>query len=161
MIKVIQTPDGPETLRRVVHSINYSEAVLAFPAVGSQESVAAGGFTAFGGVAVDRSVFREVLPDARWAVYAAGWVQPQDANVATLRLVYQKDDVSLVTLGDTTATGNSWQKIAIGPFDVFGTASVPAGETIPMVRLIVLKDAGTAALVQNWNVWVRFLAAKQ
>jgi hypothetical protein len=112
----------------------------------------------FGGLAVDREVFRRRLPDYRWYVYAAGLVDPRDANTATLELVYHLDDNTLVSLGSITQAGAGMVKRELGPFDVFNTPGVPAGETIPIVRLRATKTAGVPGEVVAWVIWNRFLA---
>lgn len=116
----------------------------------------------FGGVSVDRSVFRELLPDHKWYAYCAGLVNPGDANVATLSLVYVTDTTSTTyTLGSTTKTGSGLVKFHMGPFDVFGTASVPAGEDVPVIRLKAVKDAGVDGTVEAATIWLRYLPRAQ
>lgn len=114
-----------------------------------------------GGLTIDRVTFRELLPDYKWYVYAAGLVNPGDANVATLDLRYTKDDITTVVLGSTTATGAAWAKFSLGPFDVFGTATVPNTESIACVRFTAVKDAGATGSVQAVCIWTRFLPARQ
>lgn len=116
----------------------------------------------FGGLSVDRSVFRELLPDARWYVYAAGMVDPGDGNVATLSLIYVEDTTGTThTLGSTTKTGAGLVKFDMGPFDVFGTSGVPAGEDVPVIQFKAAKDAGVDGTVSAVTLWVRFLPATQ
>lgn len=115
----------------------------------------------FAGFAVDRSVFRKTLPDARWLVYAAGWLNPGDGNTATVRLAYEKDDGTLATLATLAQVGGGRLKAKLGPADLFGSAGVPAGETIAMIRLGAVKNTGVNGTVENWTIWVRFLAPKQ
>jgi len=116
----------------------------------------------FGGVAVDRTVFRELLPDHRWYAYAAGLVDPGDANIATLSLVYVENTTSTThTLGSTTKTGAGQVKFTLGPFDVFGTAGVPAGEDVPVVRFKAIKDAGVDGAVEAVTLWLRYLPRAQ
>lgn len=142
------------------------EAWLAFPVL---HPVTAGvpvatfdtSTTVLGGLSIDRFTFRELLPDRRWYVYAAGLVNPADANTATLALVYVKDDMTTVSLGSTTKAGAGWVKFALGPFDVFGTATVPAAESIACVRFTAVKSAGAAGSVEAVCIWTRFLPAKQ
>ena len=110
-----------------------------------------------GAYAVDRSIFRERLPDDRWWVYAAGWVDPKDANTATISLRYEKDDGTTILLGSVTQARAGRVKKSMGPFDVFGTASVPAGETIPIIRLGAQKSAGIDGELDGWTIWVRLL----
>lgn len=114
----------------------------------------------FGGLSLDRTVFRKLLPDARWMVYAAGWVNPNDANTATISLVYEKDDGSQVTLGSTTQAGSGKVKKGLGPFDVFGTAGVPA-EAIAVVRLMAQKTAGVDGTAEAWTMGYHFLPAQR
>jgi hypothetical protein len=116
--------------------------------------------TLFGGVAVDRDTFRRRLPDARWLAYAAGWVDPGDANTATISLRYEKDDGTTVLLGSVTQAGAGRVKKLIGPVDVFGTGGVPAGEAVPMVRIAAQKAAGVNGTLENWTLWIRYLAPK-
>lgn len=116
----------------------------------------------FGGLSVDRSVFRTLLPDAKWYVYAAGMVDPGDANVATLSLRYVENTTGTThTLGSTTATGAGLVKFTLGPLDVFGTGGVPGGENVPVLQFHAVKDAGADGTVQAVTLWLRFLPAKQ
>lgn len=113
----------------------------------------------FDGITVDRSVFQKRLPDARWLVYAAGLVSAGDTNIATVSLYYQKDDTTLVLLGSVTHNTATPVKKVMGPFDVFATVGVPAGETVPMVRLHAIKNAGTDGTIEAWDLWLRLVAA--
>lgn len=169
MIPVIQSGRADEDLRRVIHSINFSEDVLAFPMI-----PVAQGFstdmptTAFGGVnlwigcSVDRSIFRERLKDSRWAVYAAGIVDTVDANAAVLGLVYVTDAGVIVPLGGIgILAGPGFAKAQMGPFDVFGTAGVPPNEVIPMLGMTAQKTAGGNGALLGWTLWIRFLPPTQ
>lgn len=115
----------------------------------------------FDGIAIDRSVFQKRLPDARWLVYAAGFVNAGDTNVATVSLIYQKDDQTQVTLGSVTHNTATTVKKVMGPFDVFATVGVPSGEQVPMVRLKAIKASGADGLIENWDIWLRLLPARQ
>lgn len=114
-----------------------------------------------GGWSVDRSVFRQRLPDARWYVYAAGLVNPGDANTATLTLRYVKDDGTTVTLGTNASTGATLQKRVMGPFSLFGTGGVPAGETVVVIELHGVKSAGVDGTARHWTCWTRYLPSAQ
>lgn len=109
---------------------------------------------------MDRSVFRELQPDDRWWIYGVGWVNPKDANQATIAFMYEKDDGTVVQIGTVTQSGSGRVKKSMGPFDIFATAGVPAGETIPIIRLAAIKDAGVDGELDGWVVWVRHLPAK-
>lgn len=113
----------------------------------------------FGSYAMDRSIFRELQADSRWYFYAAGWLDPKDGNIATVSLVYEKDDGTQLVLGSVTQAGSGRVKKSMGPFDLFATAGVPAGETIPIVRLRAVKDAGVDGEIDGWCLWVRHLPA--
>lgn len=115
----------------------------------------------FGGVAIDRAYSRNILPNTRWLYSAAGLVDPGDANIATLSLVYEKDDGSFVTLGSITASGSGVRKRHMGPFDLFATGGVPSNELIPVVRLRAIKDAGLDGTVESWTIMLRLLPSKQ
>lgn len=164
MIKVVQTGNPLEDVRRLAHSVNFSEAILAFPAVGSVEAFTTAAPTlvvnSFGGVAVDRSVFRRLLPDARWAIYAAGYLETNDGSNATVGLAYQTDAGALVSLGTVTVS-TPGGKFALGPFDLFGTGGVPNTETVPIIRLTAQKAAGVNGEIMASCVWVRYLPSKQ
>jgi len=164
VIRVAQSGEPQEDIRRIIHSLHYSEDIRVVSAVGSEEAVAVAPGTVYGGLAVDRSIFRKLQQDARWFVYAAGWVKTDGAHAVTLGLQYEKDNAAVVVLGTLVAAATgAYTKRAFGPFDVFGTAGVPAGETIPIVTLTATVAAGGAgtAFVRDWNLWVRLLPAKQ
>lgn len=113
--------------------------------------------TTLGGFTIPWKTLRTLLPDDRWAIYAAGWVSaPGPAVVATI--AYQKDDGTYVPVGSTTLPLNG--KAEIGPFPVRGTfaiaAGVPAGEDIISVALrAALATTGTAANLYRWTMWLR------
>jgi hypothetical protein len=160
VIKVVKAADDAETLRRVVHSLNYSEVPLPFHAL-VFETVAFGAPTIYGGCSVDRSVFRKRLPDTRWFASAAGVVNPTDAAGVTLDLVYLTNAIAAVSLGAATFLGAGAVKATLGPFDVFGTGGVPAGETVPIIALRATKLVAGVATLSHWNIWIRFLPSKQ
>lgn len=161
MIKVAPIGTTQDRVRRLEHAINFSPLELPFPAVGQEVTVAGPGTTTFGGLSVDRSVFRQLLPDDRWLIYAAGWLDPGDANGAMISLAYQKDNAIFVPLGSSTFVGAGYLKRTLGPFDLFATAGVPPGEQIPVVRFACQKLVGGNAFVNTWTVWARFLSSKQ
>ena len=111
----------------------------------------------FDGYAVNRSVFRELLPDHRWYLYAAGLVNPNDANTATISLRYQKYDTTTVTLGSVTQAGSGLVKKSMGPFDLFAVGGVPMTETVVVIRLNAQKSAGVDGTIECWNIWLRLL----
>ncbi len=113
----------------------------------------------FGAIAVDRAVFRRLLPDARWLVYAAGWCDPGDGNDAIVELIYERDDESVVVLGAATFSGAGRSKRLLGPVDLFATSGVPAGEAVPMIRLRARKTAGLDGSLDGWVAWLRLLPA--
>lgn len=140
------------------------EAWLSFPIIHVVTGAPAeefSGWTAYGGLTIDRSVFRELLPDYKWYVYAAGLVDPGDANTATIGLDYTKDNMVSVSLGSTTKSGSGWVKFSMGPFDVFGTSGVPTTETVACVRLSAQKSGGTSGYLDAVCIWTRFLPARQ
>lgn len=116
----------------------------------------------FGGVAVDRSVFRELLPDHRWYLYAAGMVSAGDTNTATISLRYVKDDATTVTLGDTaTHSTATLTKKELGPIDLFAEAGVPNTENIVVVALHAIKASGANGTLGPWTLWLRLLPRRQ
>lgn len=109
----------------------------------------------FGGYTLKRSLMRTLQADHRWLVSAGGWVDPKDANTATVSIVYEKDDQSVVVLGSVSKTGSGREKTWIEECDVFGTPGVPAGEEIPIIRFRAVKDAGVEGEVDGWALWIR------
>lgn len=164
MIKVVQTSDPLDDTRRLIHSVNYSEVIRVVSVVDKEEVFGLAPGVVYGGLAVDRSVFRMLQPDARWLVYGAGWVNPTDgANGVTITIQYETDAPGTVVVLGTLAVpaGVAYVKRALGPFDIFNTATVPQGETIPIITLKATKlTAGTGEL-RDWCLWFRFLAPKQ
>jgi len=167
MIKVMETGDARQDTRRLIHSVNYSEEIRVV-AVQDPVSPVAVAATFLGdsystmGLAVDRSVFRRLQPDARWLVYAAGFADPGDANILTIDLVYQSAAVGLILLGSTTRTGAGFVKVGFGPFDVFTPGGpVAPTEAIPIIRLGARKNVGATGALAVWNIWLRLLAPKQ
>lgn len=117
--------------------------------------------TAFGGGSIDRSVFRTLLPDWKWYVYAAGRVNAGDTNVATVFLQQLEDDGTVNTLGSVTHNTATTTKKAMGPFDLFATAGVPNTEDIVTLRLFAQKDTGADGAVTDWTIWLRLLPARR
>jgi hypothetical protein len=113
----------------------------------------------FGGYVIDRAVFRELLPEHRILVYAAGIVDPGDGNNATISLRYLTDAIAAVTLGTVVRSGAGPVKVAMGPFDLFATVGVPAGEQILAIDLHAIKNAGTNGVLWPWNIHIRRLPA--
>ena len=116
--------------------------------------------TLLGGFTIPWDVFRPLLPDDRWAIYAAGIVVAPGPSV-TLTVSYQKDNGALVPIGTATiAPTASEHKAEIGPFPARGAFAVPlgvpAGENIISVVLgAALSAAGTAATMKRWTMWLR------
>lgn len=113
--------------------------------------------TILGGFTIPFDLLRELLPDDRWAVYAAGWVSaPGPAVKATIS--YQLDNGSLIPVGSATLPASG--KAEIGPFPVRGQFAtplgVPAGENVIAIVLQgELVSAGTAADLRRWTMWLR------
>lgn len=142
---------------RSAQARNYAPLVQLVSAVDAEVAAGTGGLS-LGGVAWDRVVTADYVPGVgRWLVWASGLVDPADANGGTVALVYQKDNLAVVTLVSGTWTGAGFVKKTIGPVDVFATAGVPAGETLPIVRLVATKaTSGTMGLTAwtIWSVWI-------
>ena len=159
--RIATTAVAREDIRRLAHAQNFQEVIQAVPLGIAPETTIDTAGCDCGGLAIDRSVFRKFLPDARWFVYAAGRVDPVDSDGVTIALEYVKDDNTTVALGTSTLTGGGMVKASLGPFDVFGTASVPGGEDVAIVRLFATKENTGFAELRNWCVWVRFLPSLQ
>ncbi len=159
MRKFVPTGEPREDIRRLTLLLNYSDALWSWAALTQDTGAVIGAVTPFGGVILDRSVFQRQLPDARWLVYAAGWGASDNVNPMVIELAYQKDNATFVTLGSVSITTSAPTKLAMGPFDVFATAGVPAGETLPCVRLRASKAAGAATgqLFAPWQIMLQLL----
>lgn len=159
-----RTGDVQRDLDNLFHVLRDSEDILAFPAVTAEVAFTTATPTlatnTFGGIAVDRSDFRRRLRDNRWIVSAAGWVDTGDGNGATLQLVYVRDNGTFVVLGTLVVPGGTVSKMTFGPFDVFATVGVPAGEQIPVVALTAQKASGANGVLFVWDVWLRLLPSK-
>lgn len=141
-----------EDVRALARAINHSPALLPFSALTADTTFPVAGVLA-GGFFLDRAQLRQRLPDHRWVLQAYGFVNAGDANIATVELVYQKDDATTVALGSVTHTGATWAKKAIGPLDLFATGGVPKTETIVAVRLRAAKNAGAnGTLAAGWTI---------
>jgi hypothetical protein len=109
-----------------------------------------------GGFMIPWATLRTLLPDTRWALHGAGWVDaPGPAVVATV--AYERNDGSVVPFGTKTLVAG---KNEIGPFPLRGsfavTAGVPQDEDIVSVVLRgQLAGAGTAASMRRWTLWLR------
>lgn len=114
----------------------------------------------FGGLVVDRSVFRNLLPDSKWYLYGAGEVNAGDTNTATVSLRYVKDDTTTVNLGSTTHNTATATKKTIGPIDLFAAAGVPNTENIVEVVLHAVKNTGANGTLGPWNLWLRLLPSR-
>jgi hypothetical protein len=165
MMKVAQTGNDHEDIGRLVHAVNFSEAIIGPANVNLDSnqtpfSSAAGNVFSRQALAIDRSVFRELLPDARWLVYAAGFLNSSDGNTVTATLTYQDDSTTVVVLGSVSHAAG-WAKKVIGPLDVFGTPGVPTGESVPMIRLHFSKATAGTGECAGWCLWLRLLVSKQ
>jgi hypothetical protein len=109
-----------------------------------------------GGFMIPWATLRTLLPDARWAIYAAGWVdQPGPAVIASV--AYERNNGSLVPFGTATLVAG---KNEIGPYPLRGTfadaAGVPKDEDIISVVLRgQLAATGTAGSMRRWTLWLR------
>lgn len=156
MIPVHPTGDLARDTRDIIHSINHSETVLPLSiAPGSTAIVSGAAAVTLGGCHVDRTVFRKLLPDDRWLIYAAGEVNPGDGNALTITLRYSAANGTLTTLGTIGPTGAGVTKVAMGPFDVFAT--VPPTDPIPGFVLQAAKAAGVNGTAARWCLWLRLL----
>ena len=119
--------------------------------ISSTSPIALGGFT------IPWKTLRELLPDDRWAIYAAGWVSASGPTVRAT-IDYQRDDGTYVTVGTQVLPASG--KAEMGPYPVRGAFAiplgVPAGENIISVALrAALTSAGTAASLYRWTMWLR------
>lgn len=108
-----------------------------------------------GGMTVPWASLRTLLPDDRWAVWAAGWLNSPVS--VTLGINYEGDDSTLYVLGQQTFPAQAWGKVQIGPYAAKGALAPP---TMPAENIISLNlfgslaSAGTA-FVERWTLWVR------
>jgi hypothetical protein len=99
---------------------------------------------------------RTLLPDTRWAIYGAGWVdQPGPAVVASV--AYERNNGSPVPFGSKTLVAG---KNEIGPYPLRGIFAVQAGvpqdeDIVSVVLRGQLASAGTAASMRRWTLWLR------
>jgi hypothetical protein len=109
-----------------------------------------------GGFMIPWDLLRELLPDDRWAIYGAGWVDaPGPAIIASV--AYEQNNGSLVPIGTQTLVAG---KNEIGPFPLRGAfalaAGVPNTENITSVVLRgQLAAAGTAGSMRRWTLRLR------
>jgi hypothetical protein len=109
-----------------------------------------------GGFMIPWATLRTLLPDTRWALYGAGWVdQPGPAVLATV--AYERNNGSPVQFGSTTLVAG---KNEIGPYPLRGTFAVQAGvpqdeDIVSVVLRGQLASAGTAASMRRWTLWLR------
>lgn len=113
----------------------------------------------YGGVAIDRSVFREKHPDGQWVLWAAGLVNAGDTNVATVSLEYQDDSNAFTSIGTVTHNTATTTKKTIGPVDLF--AAAVNTEDVVVVRLCAIKDTGSDGTVECWNIWIEWRPPRQ
>lgn len=113
----------------------------------------------YGGLAIDRSVFRTKVPDGQWVLWAAGLVNAGDTNVATVSLQYQDDSNNFTSLGTVTHNTATTTKKTIGPVDLF--AAVTPDEDVVIVRLCAVKDSGADGTIECWNIWVEWRPPRQ
>jgi hypothetical protein len=112
--------------------------------------------TIVGGFMIPWATLRTLLPDTRWAIYGAGWVdQPGPAVVASV--AYEKNNGTVVQFGTKSLVAG---KNEIGPYPLRGTfadaAGVPKDEDIISVVLRgQLAATGTAASMRRWTLWLR------
>lgn len=157
MIRVPDIGTADERFAKITQSINSSPILLSASVVDGVTAITTTA-ASLGGIAVDRSWLRKLAPDTRWVARAYGLVDPADANGVTIYCEYVSDAIALTTLGSITPTGAGYQKASMGPFDVFGTGGVPAGETIPIVRLRAQKVTSGSANLAQWTLWLELRA---
>jgi hypothetical protein len=102
------------------------------------------------------ATLRTLLPDTRWAIYGAGWVdQPGPAVIASV--AYEQNTGAIVPFGSATLVAG---KNEIGPFPLRGTFATQAGvpQDEPIVSVVLrgqLAATGTAASMRRWTLWLR------
>jgi hypothetical protein len=139
---------------------NYEETILCVTALNDlSQSVPGTTFTDCGGLTIPWYQYQELLPDDRWAISGSGWLASTGAAV-TLRLSYQKDDVSEVVLEQQSVPAASgYRKIGIGPYAARGelAPTVPKGESIPSYKFSAALNVAdpAAAVLFRWTLWLR------
>jgi hypothetical protein len=109
---------------------------------------------------------RTLLPDARWVVWAAGWLSNPNGT-ATLGIAAQRDDVTPVLLGQQTFPLHAaFQKVLVGPYPARGPLALewkatPSFQADTIQNFNVLgnvQTAGHTVQVRRWTMWVRMSA---
>jgi hypothetical protein len=109
-----------------------------------------------GGFMIPWATLRTLLPDTRWALHGAGWVdQPGPAVIASV--AYERNNGSPVPFGTKTLVAG---KNEIGPFPLRGTFAIQAGvpqdeDIVSVVLRGQLAATGTAASMRRWTLWLR------
>ena len=109
-----------------------------------------------GGAMIPWATLRTLLPDARWAIHGAGWVDaPGPAIIASV--AYETNSGSLVSIGTKTLVAG---KNEIGPFPLRGPFATAAGvpnteDIISVVLRGQLAATGTAGSMRRWTLWLR------
>jgi hypothetical protein len=114
-----------------------------------------------GGMTIPWGDFRELLPDDRWAVWAAGWAQ--SAVGFTLQIAYQQNDTSRVVLGQQNYGAQpTFVKIKLGPFaarGVLAPAGAWQGEYIQSINLAAAVASAGQLNLRRWTLWLRMSPA--
>lgn len=161
MIKVVRTGVMGHDMEAVQHSINWSEEIITGTAVANRPiaQAFAAGTVPYGGLIINRQIFRERLPDDNWIAYAAGWADPGDATGMQIDIVYQQDSSATVGLagGSVALMGVGVQKWSMGPAFVYPPQGpITPKETIACLRLQVTKLVGGVCMIHPpWQIWVR------
>jgi len=159
-IRVPSAGTVEERLARLEQARNYSEVIHCHGTIDelSGATTTSATMAIMGGWTIPWSELRELMPDDRWALMAAGWLNTPSTG-CSLQLTYQKDDQSQVVLGQLNfATGFIWSKIRIGPFAARGdlAPTVPQNEnTVTFNIQAAVATAGQQLWLRRWTMWLR------
>jgi hypothetical protein len=151
-LRVSSTGTVEERLHRLEQATNYEEEVLALTLVNAEIKNATAGVV--GVASMPWKYLRPLLPDDRWAIYLSGLIQ--NSTVATISLVYVKDDGTRITLAAGSAPASvGYQKFAVGPFPARG----PLAPTVPLEEIPVwgmdVQFSGGTVNIWGCTLWLR------
>ena len=110
-----------------------------------------------GGFMIPWDKLRTLLPDDRWAIYGAGWLDVGGPAVI-VSVGYEQNGGNVVQIGSTSLASGG--KVQIGPYPLRGDQAtamgIPQNENIVSVVLRgQLAAAGAAGSMRRWTLWLR------
>lgn len=155
-IRVASTGTVEERLIRVEKALNYEEELhcaqagdppfITNPASGPYYMLR---------WSIPMKLIRHLMPEDRWALYAAGFATC--AGAFTLTFSYTDNASTPIVLATYNFSAMGWTKLAIGPVAARGdlAPTVPLEDVAVYGMAVSVADSAQAVALTAWTYWMR------